>query len=813
MKRLIVLLFVMSSLIYSQWVAANFYPLNGSIVEFYMSDTLNITAILEADSCFVVRSYDGGRNWTILNPIALTAAAAVNFLDEQTIIVFGYSGSNGFKTTNSGATWTNFSVPSTFSEVKQIQFFGANDGYALVRKSTGGIKSDSLLRTYDGGVNWVNINLTTSGINRFRFSNLQDGWLCGDKMYHTTDGGGSFTQLNFPSGFSDGWSIDTIADSLIILGGAKWIGGFGSSTYAPVIAISRNGGDTWSVRDFSLTTIRGIASDIKLLNDTTALTILETGRGILMTTDLGQNWSTGDYPEKFYSGTDIEIMNNKVFVSGVGSVFLASNENIVEPWDLRLEQTYQNPRGFDFLDPGYVIIGNNSSYSSHHKIYISSDRGENWRTEYFPFFTPMNLEIVSDTLVYLASTTEIYKTDVICKNYQWYASLPLEFIMDIEVSPNGNFWLCSNNKLISSSDDGQTWVTKFSPGGEYFRMIKMFSDGTGYAANGKVYKTTNHGDTWVQLGYSLFGVYQFNFYDSNNGFFVGSNQQVYRTHDGGTTVELVSIAEMSGARYVFCSDSLNYHLIANKLFSTYDGGKMWKMNEIPSTGLSSLAGVHMFDHLNGIAIAGGGGRRSIWITNNRGNTPVELSSFTAFPFDNKVMLNWTTETETNNLGFEIERRNKYGDWKKIAFSKGSGTSTRKIYYGYDDYEPKAPAILYYRLKQIDYNGQFEYSKEVEVLLGDVPGNYAINQNYPNPFNPSTKVTFSLPEENKVVIRVFNPMGELVKEIDRGILPHGNFEQDIEMGTQSSGMYFCQVLCTNTVSGRTKSLTIKMALMK
>jgi len=85
--------------------------------------------------------------------------------------------------------------------------------------------------------------------------------------------------------------------------------------------------------------------------------------------------------------------------------------------------------------------------------------------------------------------------------------------------------------------------------------------------------------------------------------------------------------------------------------------------------------------------------------------------------------------------------------------------------------------------------------------------------YPNPFNPSTKVTFSLPEENKVVIRVFNPMGELVNEINRGILPHGNFEQDIEMITQSSGMYFCQVLCTNTISGRTKSMTIKMALMK
>ncbi len=124
---------------------------------------------------------------------------------------------------------------------------------------------------------------------------------------------------------------------------------------------------------------------------------------------------------------------------------------------------------------------------------------------------------------------------------------------------------------------------------------------------------------------------------------------------------------------------------------------------------------------------------------------LNFHSFSAIPFGNKVVLQWTTETETNNMGFEIERRDKYGDWKKIAFSKGSGTSTHKIYYGYDDYEPKAPAILYYRLKQIDYNGEFEYSNEVEVLLGEIPENYSIQQNYPNPFNPSTKVTFSLPE--------------------------------------------------------------------
>ncbi|MBK7267433.1 MAG: T9SS type A sorting domain-containing protein [Ignavibacteriales bacterium] len=117
------------------------------------------------------------------------------------------------------------------------------------------------------------------------------------------------------------------------------------------------------------------------------------------------------------------------------------------------------------------------------------------------------------------------------------------------------------------------------------------------------------------------------------------------------------------------------------------------------------------------------------------------------------------------------------------------------------------------MKQIDYNGEFEYSNEVEVIYGEIPENYAIQQNYPNPFNPSTKVTFSLPEENKVVIKVFNAMGEQVKEIDRGVLSHGYFEQDFEMSNESSGMYFCQVLCTNTISGRTKSLSVKMVLMK
>ncbi|MBK7868628.1 MAG: T9SS type A sorting domain-containing protein [Ignavibacteriales bacterium] len=89
-----------------------------------------------------------------------------------------------------------------------------------------------------------------------------------------------------------------------------------------------------------------------------------------------------------------------------------------------------------------------------------------------------------------------------------------------------------------------------------------------------------------------------------------------------------------------------------------------------------------------------------------------------------------------------------------------------------------------------------------------PVEFKLFQNYPNPFNPSTKVTFSLPEENKVVIKVFNAMGEQVKEIDRGFLVMVILNRILRWTLNLQGMYFCQVLCTNTISGRTKSLRLR-----
>ncbi|RKY93328.1 MAG: hypothetical protein DRQ13_09595 [Ignavibacteriae bacterium] len=132
--------------------------------------------------------------------------------------------------------------------------------------------------------------------------------------------------------------------------------------------------------------------------------------------------------------------------------------------------------------------------------------------------------------------------------------------------------------------------------------------------------------------------------------------------------------------------------------------------------------------------------------------PVELTSFAASVSDENVTLNWSTATETNNQGFNVER-NAGSGFEKIGFVAGFGTTTETHSYSYNDNSLEVGTYTY-RLKQVDYDGTFEYSDvvEVDVLAPDV---FALEQNYPNPFNPSTTINFSLAADSKVSLKVFD----------------------------------------------------------
>jgi len=192
--------------------------------------------------------------------------------------------------------------------------------------------------------------------------------------------------------------------------------------------------------------------------------------------------------------------------------------------------------------------------------------------------------------------------------------------------------------------------------------------------------------------------------------------------------------------------------------------------------------------------------------NPNGEVPVELASFNASVDKNVVELRWITSTEINNNGFEIERRNANSLYQKIAFVQGKGTTTQTNGYTYNDVINQVGTYCY-RLKQIDYDGTYEYSNEVMVHVIALPGQYALTQNYPNPFNPSTSIEFVIPQAGLVNLSVFNLLGEKVADLVNEVKESGNHTVTFDAINLSSGTY----IYTLTVNGNVVSK--KMTLIK
>lgn len=167
--------------------------------------------------------------------------------------------------------------------------------------------------------------------------------------------------------------------------------------------------------------------------------------------------------------------------------------------------------------------------------------------------------------------------------------------------------------------------------------------------------------------------------------------------------------------------------------------------------------------------------------------PVELISFTGIAENNNVQLEWATATENNNFGFEIERKFENGNFATAGFVNGSGTKTSRTDYLFTDKDLQS-GIYSYRLKQIDFDGNFEYSQEINVSLS-VPGAYVLYQNYPNPFNPSTTIKYSVPQTSFIKINLYDIIGNEIKTIDEGIKKAGMHQVELSAAELSSGVYF------------------------
>jgi len=190
--------------------------------------------------------------------------------------------------------------------------------------------------------------------------------------------------------------------------------------------------------------------------------------------------------------------------------------------------------------------------------------------------------------------------------------------------------------------------------------------------------------------------------------------------------------------------------------------------------------------------------------------PVELLAFTATANRTKAYLHWSTATEVNNYGFDIERRlinsksSTANNWTKIGFVEGNGTSNSAHSYSYTDASVSSGTYAY-RLKQIDNNGTYKYSSETEITIA-VPKVVALNQNYPNPFNPTTTITFTLAQDGFTTLKIYDMLGREVTTLVNGEMKSGVMNAvSFNASKLSSGVYFSRLESSGNVQTKTLML--------
>ena len=214
----------------------------------------------------------------------------------------------------------------------------------------------------------------------------------------------------------------------------------------------------------------------------------------------------------------------------------------------------------------------------------------------------------------------------------------------------------------------------------------------------------------------------------------------------------------------------------------YDGSRLsWVREEISLSGFSSDQVKLRFK-----LITDGAVERDGWYLDDIGilvytAVPVELISFAGKVEQSEVMLTWETATEINNYGFEIERSQmsnvKSQNWEKIGFVGGNGTTTETKSYSFVDNVNEKFGKYSYRLKQIDHDGSFKYSNEIEVLIQ--PGKFSLEQNYPNPFNPSTKISWQSPVRSWQTLKVYDVLGNEVATLLNEEKEAGSYEVEFQ----------------------------------
>ncbi len=379
-------------------------------------------------------------------------------------------------------------------------------------------------------------------------------------------------------------------------------------------------------------------------------------------------------------------------------------------------------------------------------------------------------------------------------------------------------------EIYTTSDAGNTWARVQrnnvppcdSVNGEYGAAIGMSAVGNnvwfiGYSSvagtNNSVWKSTNKGLTWTKSGSfangtAASGSAYIAMNDANNGVIVTLAGNVTRTTDGGTTWTPTTTVTGAAFRHIVNLKGTNRYVAVGSAGTSYlsdNGGLTWT----PITPLATTNALYSVTEYGAVPFAAGNAG-IIWKWGGS-PLPVEFTAFSTSVSQNEVTLNWTTASEKNNRGFEVERKSADGEFILRGFIEGAGTSLDAKNYTFTDKEVVAGKYTY-RLKQIDFDGHAAYSDEVEVDV-TTPDNFELGQNYPNPFNPSTTINYQIKFDGHVSLKVYDYTGNQVADLVNQNQVSGKYTVQFNAAGLSSGIYFY------TISAPGFTATKKLTLLK
>ncbi|MBS1492850.1 MAG: T9SS type A sorting domain-containing protein [Bacteroidetes bacterium] len=806
-----------------------------------MSFINSSTGWVVSNSNGIWRTTDSGNNWTMINNQYNHTLNAISFINANTGWAAGYNGGI-FKTTNGGVNWTA-QTPVTTQDLYSINFSDANTGRAV------GGNPGVFLRTTNGGTNWTSVaGPFNYRYDKTNFINSSIGWLSGASgIALTTDNGTSWINQT-PPGSSNIAAVSYISPNTIYAVSQNVYkstsGGFNLNAPSNLALVPV------STSQINLSWTDNSSDEEKFIiersSDGNNWSIIDS-----VNADVTSYQSTGLSTDQLYY---FRVYGKKIiFTSGYSSAewirtpmtapTLSSPEaGTVIPYVPVLQwttvpnaftYTLQVASDTNFSNIVYTIIAPGLTSSPVPPANLQNSTRYYWRVKVSSLlnnslFTPYRDFIFQNpnygnnmssgsNLYYFANSTSGANLSPNKPTYNWRDT-------------TGSTYIILNGSLLGSLiagnlDDGLFRFTNILTGNNAVRFFGNNYQTIYIGTNGIISFGTFDPQLGVNIEPPTDGLSQnnmlnailplwkdFNFGDadvtgrslcikvtSNEIIITFSKVPSYNASvDANDYVSFQTILQYtsnpvqnSKIDFVY-----NYDQTGSSFVSKYNNNTIYPMLVgIKGTSESAQEFQYRFFNSSFQLINSGpifSSNLTLALGPDASLLPVELSSFTSQVNGSNVKLEWSTVNEQNNSGFDVERKTSgSNEWKKISFVNGNGTSNETHNYSYED-KIAASGKYQYRLKQIDFNGNYKYyelSNEVEI---EVPKKFNLSQNYPNPFNPATKINFELPRSSNVKLSVYDITGKLASELVNEQRAAGYYTVEFNGSNFASGIYFYRI---------------------